>query len=286
MVSGAVAAPLVMPRQIQTDQPKGVIDTNTVIEMNCPNYTGAHIYYTTDGSRPTARVSKTINTRTHRYNSVDGILLRQGKRTVKALCCLPDGRESNIVTKDFYVKWVPSESDEESDYEEEIARTIEASRAARQHSQQPPSQMTTRTMSGRHSVGGSHLVKMSQVAPYTTRGISAEFDQYTATVPRVVNTIKMNATTGPVNQLKEMSERFFLLLLRRTAANTQKGPIGTILVTVHAAKAGDYQLLGTVHLNPIISVQPAALLHINGGIGLATFDLMAHIVAITARVIF
>ena len=94
----------------------------------------------------------------------------------------------------------------------------------------------------------------------------------------------MNATTGPVNQLKEMSERFFLLL-RRTAANTQKGPIGTVLVTVHATKASDYQLLGTVHLNPIISVQPAALFHVNGGIGLATFDLMAQIVTITARVI-
>ena len=206
MVSGAVAAPLVVPRLIHTDQPKGVIDTNTVIEMNCPNYTGALIFYSTDGSRPTARVSKTINTRTHRYNAAEGILLRQGKRTVKALCCLPDGRESNVVTKDFYVKWEPSESDEESDYEEEIARTIEASRAARkqsQPSQMTSSQMTTRTMSGRHSVGGSHLVKMSQVAPYTTRGMASEFDQYASTVPRVVNTVKMNATTGPVNQLKE-----------------------------------------------------------------------------------
>ena len=178
--------------------------------MTCPNYSNALIFYTTDGSKPTARVSKTINTRTHKYNPAEGILLRQGKRIVKALCCLPDGRESNIVTKEFYVKWVPSESDEESDYEEEIARTIEASRAARQHSQPPPppSQMTTRTMSGRHSVGGSHLVKMSQSVPYTTMGLSADFNQYTNEVPRVVNTVKMNATTGPINQLKD---RFLLI---------------------------------------------------------------------------
>ena len=59
-------------------------------------------------------LEKTINTRTHKYNPAEGILLRQGKRTVRALCCLPDGRESNTVTKEFYVRWVPSESDEES----------------------------------------------------------------------------------------------------------------------------------------------------------------------------
>ena len=61
------------------------------------------------------------------------------------------------------------------DYEDEIAKTIEASRAARQHSAPPPSQMTNRTVSGRHSVGGSHLVKMSQTAPYTTTGLSTDF---------------------------------------------------------------------------------------------------------------
>ena len=50
--------------------------------------------------RPDNRVSRTINTRTHKYDRT-GILLRQGKRTVKALCVLPDGRESRVVVKVF-----------------------------------------------------------------------------------------------------------------------------------------------------------------------------------------
>ena len=85
--------------------------------MTCPNYEFAFIFYTTDGSKPTSRVSKTINTRTFKYKPEEGVLLRQGKRTIKAMCVLPDGRESNIVTKEFMVKWAPSESDEGISFE-------------------------------------------------------------------------------------------------------------------------------------------------------------------------
>ena len=48
MVSGGVGVPRIAPRQ---QIAKGVIDTNTVIDMTCPNFDNATIYYTTDGSR-------------------------------------------------------------------------------------------------------------------------------------------------------------------------------------------------------------------------------------------
>jgi len=53
MVSGSVAAPLILPRveYVEPGIPKNMIDTNTVIEITCPNYSDAFIYYTTDGSR-------------------------------------------------------------------------------------------------------------------------------------------------------------------------------------------------------------------------------------------
>lgn len=54
--------------------------------------------------RPTPRVSRTITTKTHKYQG-EGILLGPGKRILRALCVLPDGRESNIVTvkKKLYI---------------------------------------------------------------------------------------------------------------------------------------------------------------------------------------
>ena len=48
MVAGGVAVPYIAPRQIIA---KGVIDTNTLIDMTCTNYANATIYYTTDGSK-------------------------------------------------------------------------------------------------------------------------------------------------------------------------------------------------------------------------------------------
>ena len=95
-----------------------------VVEMTCPNYEFAFIFYTTDGSKPTSRVSKTINTRTFKYKPEEGVLLRQGKRTIKAMCVLPDGRESNIVTKEFLVKWAPSESDEGISFKKTVQVTF------------------------------------------------------------------------------------------------------------------------------------------------------------------
>ena len=64
--------------------------------------------------RPTERVSRTINTRTYRYDG-SGILLRQGRRAIKALSVLSTGRSSSIITKEFVVQWAPSESDEEEE---------------------------------------------------------------------------------------------------------------------------------------------------------------------------
>ena len=58
-------------------------------------------------------------------------MLGQGKRVIRALCVLPDGRESNIVTREYLVQWAPSESDEESLADEEIYKTIEESRSLR-----------------------------------------------------------------------------------------------------------------------------------------------------------
>ena len=214
MVSGAVAAPLIIPRleYVEPGMPKNMIDTNTVIEISCPNYSNAFIYYTTDGSKPTSRVSKTINTRTHKYKPSEGLLLRQGKRTIKAICVLNDGRESNIVTREFLVKWIPSESDEEDEEDEEVYKTLEESRAARSASNsvlRQPLEHTNRTISGRQSVGGDILVQRAQGntvrSPYSTNGLSVDFSQYSSTNPRVVNTTKMNATTGPIGQLRENS---------------------------------------------------------------------------------
>ena len=64
--------------------------------------------------RPTSRVSRTINTRTYRYDG-SGILLRQGRRAIKAISVLSTGRSSSIITREFVVQWAPSESDEEEE---------------------------------------------------------------------------------------------------------------------------------------------------------------------------
>lgn len=48
MVAGGVAVPYIAPRQ---QIGKGIIDTNTIVDMTCPNYTNALIFYTTDGSK-------------------------------------------------------------------------------------------------------------------------------------------------------------------------------------------------------------------------------------------
>jgi len=96
-------------------------------------------------------VSKTINTRTYKYRTAEGLLLRQGKRTIKAICVLSDGRESSIVSRDFLVKWIPSESDEEEEEDEEVYKTLEESRAARNNSffgSKSQLQNTNRTLSG------------------------------------------------------------------------------------------------------------------------------------------
>ena len=99
--------------------------------------------------------------------------------------------------------------------EEEIYRTIEESRASREFSQRPTSAVTgfssgfypelnqtNRTMSGRRSVGGDVLVQRTTAARHSTAGLSVDFNQYSNSNPRVVNTVKMHATTGPIDQLK------------------------------------------------------------------------------------
>ena len=103
----------------------------------------------------------------------------------------------------------------ESEDEEEIYRTIEESRASREFSQRPTSAVTgfssgfypelnqtNRTMSGRRSVGGDVLVQRTTAARHNTTGLSVDFNQYSNSNPRVVNTVKMHATTGPIDQLK------------------------------------------------------------------------------------
>ena len=77
----------------------------------------------------------------------------------------------------------------------------------------------------------------------------------------------------------------FFVLFRRTTVNAQKGPIGAVFFAVDAAEAGNYQLLGTVHLNPIVGKQPATHFHVDSGIRFATLDLVTQIVAVTARVV-
>ena len=44
----SVAAPLIAPRRWLG---KGIIDSNTVIDLTCPTSPGADIFYTTDGSK-------------------------------------------------------------------------------------------------------------------------------------------------------------------------------------------------------------------------------------------
>ena len=109
-----------------------------------------------------------------------------------------------------YLKLVKEYEDEE-----EIYRTIEESRASREFSQRPTSAVTgfssgfypelnqtNRTMSGRRSVGGDVLVQRTTAARHSTAGLSVDFNQYSNSNPRVVNTVKMHATTGPIDQLK------------------------------------------------------------------------------------
>ena len=48
MVSGGVAVPHIAPRHLLA---KGIIDSNTIIDMHCPNFPSATIFYSTDGSK-------------------------------------------------------------------------------------------------------------------------------------------------------------------------------------------------------------------------------------------
>ena len=136
---------------------------------------------------------KTINTRCHKYDE-SGILLRQGRRVLKALCVLPDGRESNVVCREFLVQWAPSESDEESLEDEAIHTALTESRELRSNgSYRGSSRGSMHLAETNRTVGNDFITRRIQTGQNlpTTNKMTVN--------PRMINSTKMNATSGPLN---------------------------------------------------------------------------------------
>lgn len=128
MSAGAVSVPTIVPLRVPLlGEAKNDIDSNTLIELKSGT-PGSKIYYTVDNTRPESFRRLGENT-TLLYT--EPFMLRSGKRTVKALAQIRDGRESNVVTKVFNVKFavptIPSDSDSdigdnEQNFQLEMAR--------------------------------------------------------------------------------------------------------------------------------------------------------------------
>ncbi|XP_063683542.1 double zinc ribbon and ankyrin repeat-containing protein 1-like isoform X2 [Bolinopsis microptera] len=98
MTAGQIKAPTCIPLR-STPGSKQNIDDDTPIELSCdtPNTT---IFYTINGEKPVPFDTKSRWT----YTYTGPFLLSAGKRTIKSVASYPDGRNSNTVTKVYYIK--------------------------------------------------------------------------------------------------------------------------------------------------------------------------------------
>ena len=102
MAAGTIPPPLIVTSEIGKKLP-----WDTVFELEAPN-SSCSVFYTIDGQRPAVFelpfVYKKSNPGQRNTLLYKGrFWLMGGKRTVKAVCLAPDGRESNVITRVFNI---------------------------------------------------------------------------------------------------------------------------------------------------------------------------------------
>ncbi|XP_072169179.1 double zinc ribbon and ankyrin repeat-containing protein 1-like [Diadema setosum] len=110
MAAGAVVVPSIIPLRLPVQgKNKNDIDTNTFVELKTAT-PDTNIYYTINGKKPDPYQQLGERT-TFLYQRP--FRLTEGKRTVKSVAVAKDhSRESFVVSKTFFVEWVPEEVDE------------------------------------------------------------------------------------------------------------------------------------------------------------------------------
>nr|CAB3240396.1 double zinc ribbon and ankyrin repeat-containing protein 1 [Phallusia mammillata] len=150
MTAGSISVPTVMPLRLPVaGKSKNHIDSNTKIEIRSDT-PGTKIYYTVDNTRPDPDKRLGENT-TLLYR--EPFMLRDGKRSVKALARTKDGRESNVVTKVFTVEYAESltSSDSELDGVDDLTNF---QKEMDRHEKVESKLMTSSILSGRGPMRG------------------------------------------------------------------------------------------------------------------------------------
>ena len=108
MTAGSIPVPTVVPLRVPAaGESKFNINTNTRVELRSavPASESISIHYTINGTRPDP-----FNRSNHLHKStfmyVGPFTLPAGKIVLKALACLPDGKESGVNTKTLHVTYV------------------------------------------------------------------------------------------------------------------------------------------------------------------------------------
>ncbi|CAF5215550.1 unnamed protein product, partial [Rotaria magnacalcarata] len=130
MTAGSISTPYIIPLRVGHAQ-KFLIDTNTLIEIRSDTH-DVDIYYTLDGSKPDAFITLTARRATIAYKKPFYIPRERasaGKVTIKAIAVSRDGiRESNVVTKVFDVKIVPTDHVRSDEYENRYLHELQQER--------------------------------------------------------------------------------------------------------------------------------------------------------------
>ncbi|CAF3345526.1 unnamed protein product [Rotaria socialis] len=130
MTAGSISTPYIIPLRVGQTQ-KFLIDTNTLIEIRSDTH-DVDIYYTLDGSKPDAFITLTARRATIAYKKPFYIPRERasaGKVTIKAIAVSRDGiRESNVVTKVFDVKIVPTDHVRSDEYENRYLHELQQER--------------------------------------------------------------------------------------------------------------------------------------------------------------
>ncbi|XP_075262924.1 double zinc ribbon and ankyrin repeat-containing protein 1-like [Convolutriloba macropyga] len=108
MTAGSIPVPTVVPLRVPgPGESKFNIDTNTRVELRSvvPASENVSIYYTINGTRPdpSGKVNH-LHKSTYMYSGP--FTLPPGKVVLKAVACLPDGKESGVNTKTLHVTFV------------------------------------------------------------------------------------------------------------------------------------------------------------------------------------